>query len=75
SRTPLYFLILAFFLNVAGDLFFIVVCSMGVAGGALATTLSQVICTVLSLVVLEKKMRQLGMERSNRFLTGSSLHA
>ncbi len=64
SRTPLYFLILAFFLNVAGDLFFIVVCSMGVAGGALATTLSQVICTVLSLVVLEKKMRQLGMERS-----------
>ena len=52
SRTPLYFLILAFFLNVAGDLFFIVVCSMGVAGGALATTLSQVICTVLSLVVL-----------------------
>ena len=64
SRTPLYFLILAFSLNVAGDLFFIVVCSMGVAGGALATTLSQVICTVLSLVVLEKKMRQLGMERS-----------
>lgn len=64
SRTPLYFLILAFFLNVAGDPFFIVVCSMGVAGGALATTLSQVICTVLSLVVLEKKMRQLGMERS-----------
>lgn len=64
SRTPLYFLILAFFLNVAGDLFFIVVCSMGVAGGALATTLSQVIGTVLSLVVLEKKMRQLGMERS-----------
>ena len=30
SRTSLYFLVLAFFLNVAGDLFFIVNCSMGV---------------------------------------------
>lgn len=75
SRTPLYFLILAFFLNVAGDLFFIVVCSMGVAGGALATTLSQVICTVLSLVVLEKKCGSLVWSAPNRFLTGSSLHA
>ena len=45
SRTPLYFLILAFFLNVFGDLFFIIVCSMGVGGGALATTLSQVACS------------------------------
>lgn len=61
SRTPLYFLILAFFLNVFGDLFFIIVCSMGVGGGALATTLSQVVCTVLSFLVLERKMRRIGM--------------
>lgn len=66
SRTPLYFLILAFFLNVAGDLFFIIGCSMGVGGGALATTLSQAICTVLSLVVLERKMRRIGMGKADR---------
>lgn len=66
SRTPLYFLILAFFLNVAGDLFFIIRCSMGVGGGALATTVSQAVCTVLSLVVLEKKMRRIGMGKAER---------
>ena len=63
----LYFLILAFFLNVAGDLFFILVCSMGVGGSALATTLSQAVCTVLSLTVLERKMRRLGMDRAERW--------
>lgn len=66
SRTPLYFLILAFFLNVAGDLFFIIGCSMGVGGGALATTLSQAICTILSLAVLERKMRRIGMGKADR---------
>ncbi len=66
SRTPLYFLIIAFFLNVAGDLFFILVCSMGVGGGALATTLSQVICTALAFLVLEHKMRCLGMGKGER---------
>lgn len=67
SRTPLYFLILAFFLNVAGDLFFIIGCSMGVGGGALATTLSQAVCTVLALAVLEKKMRRIGMGKADRW--------
>lgn len=63
SRTPLYFLLMAFFLNIAGDLFFIVTCSMGTGGSALATTLSQGICTLLSLLVLEKKMRRMGMKK------------
>ena len=64
SRTPLYLLILASVLNVAGDLFFIIVCSMGVRGGALATTLAQTACTALSTVALERKMRRLGMGKS-----------
>ncbi|HBN57068.1 MAG TPA: MATE family efflux transporter [Lachnospiraceae bacterium] len=66
SRTPLYFLILAFFLNVAGDLFFILNCSMGVGGSALATTLSQVLCTFLALAVLERKMGRIGMRKAKR---------
>lgn len=64
SKTPLYFLIVSFFLNVAGDLFFIITCSMGVAGGALATTLSQAVCTILSFLVLEKKMQRLDMRKT-----------
>lgn len=67
SRTPLYFLILAFFLNVAGDLFFIIGCSMGVGGGALATTLSQAVCTLLSFAVLERKMRRIGMGKAEKW--------
>lgn len=66
SRTPLYFLILAFFLNVAGDLYFIIGRSMGVGGGALATTLSQIVCTVLSLIVLEQKMKRIGMGKAGK---------
>lgn len=66
SRTPLYFLILAFFLNVAGDLYFIIGCSMGVGGGALATTLSQIVCTLLSLAVLERKMKRIGMGKAEK---------
>ncbi len=66
SRTPLYFLILAFFMNVAGDLLFIVALGMGVAGGALATTLSQTVCTALSFAVLERKMRRIGMAKGDR---------
>lgn len=66
SRTPLYLLILASLLNVAGDLFFILVCSMGVGGGALATTLSQTVCTALATAALERKMQRLGMEKAER---------
>lgn len=66
SRTPLYFLMFAFVLNIAGDLFLIVVCRMGTAGSALATTLSQVVCTLLSLFVLEQKMRRMGMKKAER---------
>ncbi|MDE7058520.1 MAG: MATE family efflux transporter, partial [Lachnospiraceae bacterium] len=66
SKTPLYFLMVAFVLNVVGDLYFIVRWNLGVSGGALATTLSQLLCTVLSLVVLEGKMRRMGMERNQK---------
>ncbi len=66
SRTPLYFLLFSSFLNVSGDLYFIMICSMGVGGSALATTLSQGICTVLSFVVLERKMKRIGMGKADR---------
>ena len=43
SRTPLYFLILSCFLNLALDALFVCVFGMGVFGAALATIISQVV--------------------------------
>ena len=40
SRTPLYFLVISAFLNVAGDLLFVVTLKLGVMGSAVATVLS-----------------------------------
>lgn len=73
SRTPLYFLVLAFFLNVAGDLFFIAGCSMGVGGGALATTLSQTVCTVPACIMLERKLRRIGIQKGERIFDKKEL--
>ena len=47
SKRPLYFLIVCCVLNIALDLLFVVVFRMGVAGVAIATTLSQVVSAIL----------------------------
>ena len=58
TRRPLYFLTLAGLVNVAGDLFFVLVLDMGVAGVAAATVISQIISATLIVLCL---MRQDGM--------------
>ena len=52
SRRPTIFLIVACFVNIAADLFFVVVLKMGVAGAAIATVFSQTISAVMVLLVL-----------------------
>ena len=52
SRRPTIFLIITCFLNIAADLFFVVVLKMGVAGAAVATVFSQCVSAVLVLAVL-----------------------
>ena len=52
SKRPTIFLIITCFLNIAADLFFIVVLKMGVAGAAIATVCSQIVSAVLVLIVL-----------------------
>lgn len=47
TRRPLYFLTLAGVINVLLNLFFVIVCSLGVAGVALATAISQIISALL----------------------------
>ncbi len=52
TRRPLMFLMLAGVINVLMNLFFVIVCNMGVAGVAWATILSQAISAILVLMVL-----------------------
>lgn len=55
SKTPLYFLILSSLLNIGLDLLFILTFSMGVAGAAWATILSQLISAVLCTLYAAKR--------------------
>ena len=62
---PLLFLILSAILNVFGDLFFVLVLHMGIAGVALATILSQLICCVLYFIYMKRKMDILTFEKED----------
>lgn len=55
SKTPVLFLILASFINIALDLLFIVSFSLGVSGAALATVLSQLIAGTGCLLFMIRK--------------------
>ena len=52
THRPLYFLTLAGVINGAGDLFFVIVLGMGVAGVAVATVLSQIVSATLIVLCL-----------------------
>lgn len=54
SRRPLYFLIFSSALNIVLDVLFVAEWNMGIAGGALATILSQIISASLCLCMLMK---------------------
>ncbi len=54
TKRPLYFLTVAGIVNVLFNLFFVIVLKMGVAGVALATTISQCISAILILICLTK---------------------
>lgn len=62
SKTPLYFLVFSSVLNIILDILFIVPLSMGVAGAAWATILSQFISALLSLLVGLKKFPVLHLQ-------------
>ncbi len=54
TRRPLYFLMAAGVMNVFGDLLFVCVLGMGVAGTAIATVLSQCVSAALTVLCLVK---------------------
>ena len=66
SKTPVYFLLLSSVLNIALDLFTIVVLKMGVAGAAYATVISQAVSGLLCLLYMKKHFEILKMEKDEK---------
>lgn len=62
TKRPLYYLSFAGVLNVLLNLFFVIVCKMGVAGVAVASILSQYLSAVLILCVLFKSSAAFGLQ-------------
>ncbi len=65
SRTPVIFLIMSSLMNIALDLVFILVCSMNVAGAALATVLSQLASGIGCWIYMVKKFDILRPQRGD----------
>ena len=68
SKTPLYFLIISSILNVILDLVFIINFSMGVAGAAYATIISQGISSLLCFIYTSKKYTILKFKKMVLFM-------
>ena len=55
SKTPLLFVGIACIVNIFGDLLFVAVFHMNVAGAALATVAAQAVSVVLSIIIMKRK--------------------
>ena len=65
SRLPLIFVAIACGVNIVGDLFFVAVLHMNVAGAALATVMAQAVSVVLSLVIIRREKLPFTMTRKD----------
>ena len=65
SKLPLLFVLIACIVNILGDLFFVIVCHLDVAGAALATILAQAVSVVLSLVIIRKQNLPFRVQKSD----------
>ena len=65
SKLPLIFVAIACVVNIFGDLLFVAVFHMNVAGAALATVLAQAVSVVLSLVIIRKQKLPFTMTRKD----------
>ena len=66
SKTPLYFLVIASFLNVGLDLLFVLGFHSGVAGAAYATVIAQAVSALLCLIYMIKKFPFLLPQKDER---------
>lgn len=65
SRLPLIFVAIACVVNIVGDLFFVAVLDMNVAGAALATVMAQAVSVLLSLIIIRKQSLPFTMKRKD----------
>lgn len=65
SRMPLIFVAIACVVNIFGDLLFIAVLQMNVAGAALATVLAQAVSVILSVIIIRKRTLPFTMTRKD----------
>lgn len=65
SKTPVIFLIISSLLNVALDVFMIVVLGMGVSGAGWATVISQLVSGLLCLIFIAKRFEILRLKRED----------
>lgn len=73
SRTPFLFLAFSTVLNIGLDLFCILVLSLGCAGAALATVISQAVSGILCYLYMRKKMPILRLTRQECRLDGHTV--
>jgi putative MATE family efflux protein len=73
SRTPLFFLIIASVINIALDLFLIIVMHMGVAGAGVATVAAQVLASIMCILYIYKKIPNLQLHRDDFKITKKDL--
>ena len=66
SRTPVIFLVIASLVNIALDLFLIIVCGMDVAGAAVATAVSQLLSGIGCVIVMIRRFPILHLNREDR---------
>ena len=66
SRTPVFFLVVASLVNIALDLFLIIVCKLGVAGAAIATAVSQLVSGAGCVIVMIRRFPILRSEKDER---------
>ncbi|MDE7230649.1 MAG: MATE family efflux transporter [Oscillospiraceae bacterium] len=65
SRTPVIFLVISSILNIALDIFMIVVLKMGVSGAGWATVISQLVSGLMCLVFIVKKFELLHLKKDD----------
>lgn len=65
SRLPLIFVGIACVVNIFGDLLFVAVFHMNVAGAALATILAQLISVVISLIIIKRQPLPFSLSRKD----------
>ncbi len=73
SKTPLYFLIFSCIVNVILDIIFVYNLRMGVKGAAIATLISNILCSVLCLIFAFKSNPYFKFDRDNLKLNASIL--